>query len=101
VRVSRLGPGDDPAACQILFASLNQPDDVARVVASVAARPVLTVGESEGFAQRGGIMNFYFAQGAVKIEGNRAAAARAGLSLSAQLLRVIRVVDPADRRRRQ
>ena len=56
--------------------------------------PVLTVGEADRFARRGGMIGFFFEDNRVRLEVNRAAAERAGLRVSSKLLAVARLVKP-------
>jgi hypothetical protein len=53
---------------------------------------VLTVGESPEFAARGGIINFTIEGDKVRFEINQAAGEQAGLRISAQLLKLAKVV---------
>lgn len=64
-------------------------DDLERTVEDA---PVLLVGESEGFAARGGVINLYTEDGRIRFEINRKAAERRGLRLSSRLLRLARLV---------
>ena len=60
--------------------------------AALGGAATLLVGETEGFAQRGGSINFIMVDGSVKFEANPDAAARAQLKLGSQLLKLARVV---------
>jgi hypothetical protein len=53
---------------------------------------LLTVGESDGFAQSGGVMNFYLEDGKVHFEINPDAAEREKLKISSQLFRLGKIV---------
>jgi hypothetical protein len=53
---------------------------------------VLTVGDSDGYAARGVIANFYLEENRVRFEINREAAVRARLGISSQLLKLARIV---------
>jgi hypothetical protein len=58
-----------------------------------ADRPgVLTVGDSDGFIQKGGAINMVVVEGRVAIEVNPDAAHRAKLSVSSKLLSLARIV---------
>lgn len=90
---ARLVNGRDLDACHVLF--LPDDDSTARLTAlqAVATRPVLTVSDADGFLEEGGVIQLRLADDRVRFEINAAAAERAGLRLSAQLLRLaIRVV---------
>jgi uncharacterized protein DUF4154 len=54
--------------------------------------PVLTVGESGRFANRGGIVRFVIDGGRVRFDVNQQAAARSGVKLSSKVLQVARQV---------
>ncbi len=92
IEVRRVSAGDTGAlaACQVLFVTESERADA--VIAAVQGRPVLVVGEAEGFAHRGGAIGFVKDGGTVKFEANPKAAARNGLTVSAKLLRVARTV---------
>jgi len=81
----------DFKTCQLVFIAAAEKDQTAALVEAYKGKPVLTIGESEGFAQDGGIINFYLEQNKVKFEINSDAAARAGL-------RVTKLVSVAPRR---
>jgi hypothetical protein len=71
--------------CHVLFV----PDRAdARLVTAVATRPILTIGVERGFLDAGGIIALRRDDRRVRFEVDRAAADRAGLQLSSQLLRL-------------
>jgi hypothetical protein len=53
---------------------------------------VLTVGESEGFLERGGMINFVVKGKNVRLEINLVAAEAAGLKISSRLLAIADIV---------
>jgi len=61
------------------------------IIAEVRNRPVLTVGEVEGFAEQGGIVNLLADQNRITMEINRATAGESRLSISSQLLKLAKV----------
>jgi len=80
----------ESGSCQILFISasdLSQPR-LKEILAELDQRSVLTVSDSPEFAQRGGMVQFVLDGNRVRFEVNLAAAERARLSLSSQLLRL-------------
>jgi hypothetical protein len=54
---------------------------------------VLTVGETEGFASQGGIVNFKLEGGRVRLEINIDAAAQAKLRISSKVLNLAQIVN--------
>jgi hypothetical protein len=77
--------------CHILFISSSERDNVRQILAT-AGPGVLTVSESDGFIQTGGIINFTIVDSKVRFEINQSAAARAGVKISAKLLSLARAV---------
>jgi hypothetical protein len=75
------------ANCHILFVTGTVPAETeAKLFQVVAGKSVLLVGESAGFAERGGIVNFYESGANVRFELNPDKANEAQLSFDAKLL---------------
>ncbi len=79
--------------CEIIFISGSEAERVRQIIRTVSGSPVLTVGDTEGFAEQGVIINFYMEKNTVRFEINPKAATRAGLRLSSNLLRIARIVE--------
>jgi len=79
-------------SCHILFVSTSATRQFQAILQTLQGRSVLIVGESEGFVQRGGMINFVLEGGRVQFEVNRKTAEQAGLKISAKLLSVAKQV---------
>jgi hypothetical protein len=90
--IKRFSTLDGYQSCHILFVSSSERNNVPRILAAVANSSVLTVSETNRFAQVGGIINFITIENRIRFEINQAAAARAGLKISSKLLSLGRVV---------
>jgi len=90
--VKRLRADGDLRSCHVLFISHSEKDQMGRLLSQVKASPVLTVGDTAGFAEKGGTVNFFLMEKTVKIEVNQTAALEAGLQISAKLLKLARLV---------
>jgi hypothetical protein len=84
--------GRDVGECAIVFISASEADRLSAVLGSVKGTPVLTVGDTEGFAARGVVLNFFVEESRVKFEVNVDAARRAQLTISSRLLGLARIV---------
>lgn len=80
--------------CQVLFIEPSEASDLPRLLDSLKGNPILTVGDSEGYAEHGVVINFYLEQNKVRFEINVDAARRAGLKISSQLLKLARIIQP-------
>ena len=70
----------------------GEPVDLRTLASSSPGAPVLTVGDSAGFCQRGGAINFYLEDGKVRFEMNLDVIERLGLRVSSSLMRLARLV---------
>src|SRR5437899_6860845 len=90
--IKRLKPGSDLRNCHILFVSSSERKHMSQILESLQGSSVLTVGETDRFAQSGGVINFIFEENKVRFEINSETAARAGLKISSKLLALARIV---------
>ena len=79
--------------CRVLFIAASESDNLRRVLADIRDSAILTVGDSEGYAERGVMVNFYSEQNKVRLEINTDAVRRGGLKISSQLLKLARIVN--------
>lgn len=77
---------DDVNFCHILFVSSEQSSKLPRVLKKLNYPPVLTVGETEEFLDKGGIVEFFTVDNYVRFKINQRAAENTGLIISSQLL---------------
>jgi hypothetical protein len=92
--VRRFGSAAALEPCEILFISSSEMTHLPEILSRLQRSPVLTVGEADRFARRGGMIGFYSEDNRVRLEVNRAAAERAGFRFSSKLLAVARLVKP-------
>jgi hypothetical protein len=80
--------------CKILFVSASEKAHVDEIVQSVKGLPILTVGETPGFAERGGVIRFIILEdNRVRFEVNVEAAHQANLNISSQLLTLAKIIQ--------
>lgn len=84
----------DVRFCHILFVSPTATDEVDAVLAQVRGHPVLTVGDTENFARRGGIIRFLEINKRLRLRINLTASKEADLIISSKLLRSADVIEP-------
>jgi YfiR/HmsC-like len=84
----RIGTAQDSADCRILFVSSSEESRLNEILAALDGASVLTVSDIRDFSRRGGMIQFVMANGRVRFEVNVKNVARAGLSVSADLLEV-------------
>jgi hypothetical protein len=82
----------DLKGCQLVFISASESDRLAAILQALKHYKVLTVGESQGFAENGGIINFIEERNKVRFQINLEAAKRCGLTISSDLLKLAKIV---------
>ena len=88
----------DLEKCHILFINLSEEYELAEIIEKIKNLPVLTVSETEGFAQLGGIINFVMKQNNVSFEINVNAARQAGLKINSRVLQLAKIITDKDKR---
>jgi len=78
--------------CQVLFIGAEEKKVLPAILAGVSGNSVLTVGESEHFAQDGGMIGFLLEENKVRFEINLEAAEKAKLKISSRLLALAKTV---------
>lgn len=78
--------------CHILFIASSEKAQLKRILETLQGSSALTVGDTKGFVEQGGMINFVLENDRVRFEVNHKAAGQAGLKISSKLLNVARVV---------
>jgi len=90
--VRRLKQDGDLKACQVIYLGASERKNAGAVLDRLHGTNVLTVGESDGFGQHGGIVNVLLNDGRIHFEVNPHAAERAHLQISSRLLSLATIV---------
>ncbi len=93
-RIEVVHPSGVPQAksCHIIFVASAEKQQVREILRGLRGASVLTVGDTAGFAQIGGVINFVLDENRVRFEINVKAAERAHLKISSRLLTVAKVI---------
>jgi hypothetical protein len=82
------------ANCQIVFICNSEASHIDEILSALGSKPILTVSEIPGFANRGGIINFYREGTKVRFEINPDAAGKKSLKVGSELLTLGKIVHP-------
>jgi hypothetical protein len=100
VLIRRLKTGQDLKGCKIAFVSSSERSNLKPIFQDANRAGVLTVGETEGFAALGGVINFIRVENKVHFEINVDAAQRANLKISSKLLSYANIVKEQEPERK-
>jgi hypothetical protein len=87
---------DAAKACRMLYIGASQQSKLPRVLAALAGSGVLTVADTEGYAEAGVMINLVTRQRNLRFQINLQSARRDGLQISAHLLRLAEKVFGVD-----
>jgi hypothetical protein len=90
--IKRLKWGMDLKDCDILFIGASEAVHLEEVLHSLKGQPILTIGETPGFARRGCIINLIVEDNKVRFEVNLDAAKQADLNISSRLLALAKII---------
>jgi hypothetical protein len=93
IHIGRLHSGSQSEGCHILFVAKSEWKNWPLIRSNIVGEPTLTVGDSKGFAQSGGMVNFIRVRDKIRFEINRKVVTEAGLKMSATMLQVGRVIN--------
>ncbi len=80
-------PETDFSGCHILFVSDSEKNSFSDIIAKLANKPILTVGNSKTFLRKGGMVLLTEYKGKIRYQINRKNAEKAGLRINSQLLK--------------
>ena len=92
IAVRHIDRVENAKSCHILFVSRSEKGRLNKIMDQLEKSSTLTVGDTDGFLQRGGMINFFIESKKVRFEINPNAAERAKLRISSKLLSLARVV---------
>jgi len=96
-QVRRYQRVDEIKTCHILFVGRSEESRPEGLLAALKNRPILTVSDADGFAERGGMIRFVTDRKRIRLQINLAAAEAARLTISSKLLRVAEIFIPTGR----
>jgi len=93
VEILYVSSPDEITDCHILFISSSNKERLPEILLLTRNKPILTVSDTDGFAENGVLINFYLAGSKIKFEINEKAVHESGLVMSYRLLSLARIVN--------
>lgn len=81
-------------ACQLLFIPKMKTNELNKVLNVVKGKSILTISDTEGFAEAGCFVNFYEYENKLRFEINQKGMKDAGFTIDYRLLKVSKVINP-------
>lgn len=93
VEIQYISTLDEISDCHILFISSSNKKILPEILSRTRDKPILTVSDTNGFAENGVLINFYLDGNKIKFEINERAVHESGLVMSYRLLSLARIVN--------
>lgn len=91
--VQRYHQLDEIKTCHVLFVNVTQSDQLDQILASLREKNILTVGDVNNFARKGGVIRFFTENNKMRLQINLEAAKAADLTISSKLLRLADILN--------
>jgi hypothetical protein len=91
----------DVQTCPVVFICNSKKDDLEKILTAMGNVANLTVADTDGFAERGVMINLVLREKKVKFQINYEAAREVGIEVDAQLLKLAELVGPDDPEQRK
>jgi hypothetical protein len=92
IDIRKITTRDNPGVCHVIFISDTEQKNAAGILTGAENTSALTIGEDEGFAERGGVVNLAIQNANIRFEINTGAAERKHLVISSRLLALAKIV---------
>lgn len=83
----------DISGVHVLFISQSEKYRLSKIINVTRGKPILTIGEKPGFAQRGVLVNFFFQESKIRFEINLSAVEDSGLHFKTKILKYARLIQ--------
>ncbi len=94
VKIVKIKNLQELTECQLLLIPTINKSELNKVLNYVKGKPILTISDSEGFAEAGCFINFYEYENKLRFEINQKSMENAGFKIDYRLLKVSKVINP-------
>ncbi|MGD9158826.1 MAG: YfiR family protein [Desulfobacteraceae bacterium] len=80
--------------CHILYIGPSKSKELNQILALTRNKPIVTVGDTEGYSEKGVLVNFFIENSKLRFEINERGFYESGILIDSLLLKVARVINP-------
>ena len=80
--------------CNLLFITQSEKKRINQILDNTMNKPILTVGDTEGYCEKGVLINFFLEDNKIRFEINFNAVQKSGLYMNYRLLKLAKVITP-------
>jgi len=97
VEIRNISDPEEISELQLLFISRSEKNKLLEILSFTKGKPILTIGDTEGFAEEGVIISMYIEEEFIRFEINESAVHESELLISYLLLSSARIINPVER----
>ena len=98
VTIRYINEMNDISGCHLLFITKSEKRAINRIIRYTQRKPILTIGDTDGYAEAGVIINLYIKDETIQFAINETALQETGLFADYLLLRISKIVNPISNR---
>ena len=98
VKIHYISSLKDITPCHLLFVSSSMKPRLEEILSYTNDKPILTIGDTEGFAEKGIHINFYLRGESTRFSINETAVRNSPLKMDFRLLQYAKIVNPVERK---
>jgi len=92
VKILYINNSSEIDLCHVLFISSSKKNDLLSILNQTSLKPILTIGDTPGFDEKGVLINFFVENSKIRFAINNTAFQNAGLTVSYHLLKYAKVI---------
>jgi len=96
VEIRYISKLNEITGCHLLFLSESEKKELPKILSFTRDKPILTIGDTKGFADKGVLINFFFSKDKIRFEINESVVRDSGLKMSYLLLQLAKIVKPIE-----
>lgn len=93
--VRRFNSPEEIGTCHILFVNISDAKKLAKIIAGLQKKNILTVSDAPDFLKQGGMVKFLNRNNKIKLQVNLEATKAVNLIISSKLLRLVEIFEPS------
>jgi hypothetical protein len=92
VHIRYISELDEIQDSHVLFIAQSEQKQLSDIISQVQEKPILTISDTNGFGEKGVLINFFIEQDKIRFEINKNAVQKSGLQVSYLLLNVAKII---------
>ena len=94
VKINYISNISEITECHLLFIANSEKESLEQIIDYTKERPILTISDTDGFAEKGVLINLFSLKNQLRFQINETAVKTSGLYVNFRLLNLAKIVNP-------